>query len=157
MQCLVKGSVDSRVSKVKCLVIVLFTKNFWDLCLKKLCGWITFSVCVTVSLVKVIVWSKVIQCFLVFPFLSPITQADCDRRLSIQVWDWDRTTSNDFMGSLSFGVSELWKQGQEGWFKLLSKEEGKFYNIPIIDDDEGQAVSELRSKYKVNFKLIVLQ
>lgn len=116
-----------------------------------------FCVCVTVSLVKVIVWSKVIQCFLVFPFLSPITQADCDRRLSIQVWDWDRTTSNDFMGSLSFGVSELWKQGQEGWFKLLSKEEGKFYNIPIIDDDEGQAVSELRSKYKVNFKLIVLQ
>lgn len=157
MQCLVKGSVDSRVSKVKCLAIVLFTKNFWDLFLKKLCGWITFSVCVTVSLVKVIVWSKVIQCFLVFPFLSPITQADCDRRLSIQVWDWDRTTSNDFMGSLSFGVSELWKQGQEGWFKLLSKEEGKFYNIPIIDDDEGQAVSELRSKYKVNFKLIVLQ
>lgn len=116
-----------------------------------------FCVCVTVSLVKVIVWSKVIQYFLVFPFLSPITQADCDRRLSIQVWDWDRTTSNDFMGSLSFGVSELWKQGQEGWFKLLSKEEGKFYNIPIIDDDEGQAVSELRSKYKVNFKLIVLQ
>lgn len=116
-----------------------------------------FCVCVVVWLVKIIVWSKVIPYFLVFPFLSPITQADCDRRLSIQVWDWDRTTSNDFMGSLSFGVSELWKQGQEGWFKLLSKEEGKFYNIPIIDDDEGQAVSELRSKYKVNFKLIVLQ
>lgn len=53
------------------------------------------------------------------------------------------------MGSLSYGISELWKQGQEGWFKLLSKEEGRFYNIPIIDDDEGQAVSELRNKYKV--------
>ena len=53
------------------------------------------------------------------------------------------------MGSLSFGISELWKLGQEGWFKLLCKEEGRFYNIPIIDDDEGQAVSELRNKYKV--------
>lgn len=157
MQCLVKGSIDSRVSKVKCLAIVLFTKNFRDLFIKKAL-WLDnfFCVRVTVWLVEIIVWSKVIQCFLVFPFSSPITQADCDRRLSIQVWDWDRTTSNDFMGSLSFGVSELWKQGQEGWFKLLSKEEGKFYNIPIIDDDEGQAVSELRSKYKVNLKLIVL-
>ena len=51
---------------------------------------------------------------------------------------------------MSFGISELKKEGVEGWFKLLNKEEGCFYNIPIIDDDEGQAVSELRNKYKVS-------
>lgn len=54
------------------------------------------------------------------------------------------------MGCLSFGVSELVKQPQEGWFKLLGKVEGNFYNIPIIDTDgEGPAVLELRNKYKV--------
>ena len=68
----------------------------------------------------------------------------------LEVWDWDVASANDFMGSLSFGLLELLKQGQEGWFKLLNREEGKFYNIPIVDDDEGQAVSELRNKYKVS-------
>lgn len=75
---------------------------------------------------------------------------DYSKRLSIEVWDWDRTTRNDFMGSLSFGISEVTGVGFEGWFRLLKQEEGEYYNVPCLDNVSVPVSNDLK-KPKVGF------
>ncbi|XP_063445651.1 calcium-dependent protein kinase C-like isoform X1 [Mytilus trossulus] len=81
-------------------------------------------------------------------FTFDLSQEDHAKRLSIEIWDWDRTSRNDFMGSLSFGITEVIKEAHVGWFKLLSQEEGEFYGIPV-SDDLASDIQEIKDKMKL--------
>ena len=118
---------------------------------------------------------------------SEVGPEDNSRRLMIELWDWDRTSRNDFMGSLSFGVSELVTKLQDkraaaaagdsssnnahqhasapaplpgnvvvhGWYKLLTLEEGEYYNSPV-SDDVSSSIADVRKKLEVRSRALCL-
>ena len=66
-----------------------------------------------------------------------MSTAKQDHRLSVEVWDWDRTTRNDFIGSMSFPLREfLAGASMSGWYKLLEESKGAHYYEPCAEDEK---------------------
>ncbi|CAH8640615.1 unnamed protein product [Schistosoma intercalatum] len=85
-------------------------------------------------------------------FTIDLRPDDESKRLHFEVWDWDRTSRDDFMGALSFGVTELIKKPIDCWFKLLSQEEGEYYSIPCTTESNTPPYAEISSEYESQFK-----
>lgn len=78
-------------------------------------------------------------------FCRTVSPGNRDHRLLLEVWDWDRATRNDFMGCMSFPISEL-LSGElvhDGWFKLLDQKEGEhYYTLCPTDEDIEKRIAE---------------
>ena len=55
----------------------------------------------------------------------------------MEVWDHDRISRNDFMGALSFGVSEVLENPVTGWFKLLTQVLTKPSYVSVACSEDG--------------------
>jgi Ca2+-dependent lipid-binding protein len=52
-----------------------------------------------------------------------------DKKLKINVWDWDRFGASDFLGSCEIDYSHLMDESREDIWKPLVDEKGTYYTI----------------------------
>eukprot|EP00731_Ephydatia_muelleri_P029444 Em0020g1088a len=80
-------------------------------------------------------------------------------RLLIEVWDWDRFLSNDYMGGFSIPVQQIEEETKGGvvitnWYKMFGADQAKdCYERIVADEDVEKLVQEFRQETLVERKL----
>uniref|UniRef100_A0A665W6T0 Protein kinase C n=1 Tax=Echeneis naucrates TaxID=173247 RepID=A0A665W6T0_ECHNA len=83
-------------------------------------------------------------------FVFNLKETDKDRRLSVEVWDWDLTKGNHKGRSLVIildlcDIVLFYIMGFR--YKLLSQEEGEYFNVPVQPEGE-EGNEELRQRFE---------
>ena len=66
-------------------------------------------------------------------------------RLLIEVWDWDRFLSNDYMGGFSIPVQQIEEETKGGvvitnWYKMFGADQAKDCYERIVADEDVEKV-----------------
>ena len=85
---------------------------------------------------EVLVWFPV----LILSF-SDVSDHELEKHISIEVWNWNRMTRNNFVGGMSIKINNLISDTCDGrvdqWYKLLDETQGRKQNLTIIRNEEA--------------------
>ncbi|EGD83280.1 kinase C beta [Salpingoeca rosetta] len=87
-----------------------------------------------------------------FEFIVP-PGADLEQKsLFLEVWDKDRIGSNDFMGCMTFRLSDIEEAAgtdkYTGWFKWLDKKQGAKFHMKVPEAASALKVEDITKKFQ---------
>lgn len=86
-----------------------------------------------------------INCHSIVIVCSDVSDKELECYVYVAVWDWDRISSNDYIGGMGLKVGDIISetcesQRVESWYKLLGDNISRKKSVRIITDEEAEKV-----------------